>query len=261
MNILMDTFKSYYMSDNMDDTVTLHDKNLKNVLDTLNISDAPAFIVKAISELYHKEFWELWDRIKNVVTRKQTDLYGNDNYSVVPISTGEFFKQLPDDMIPYWKQDCDFSFSEELWAWFDLLKSKYEVLLRDETPVKEPLKYIVSLMAEADEEYYQIYAFTEFFEECLENLYNKQYLVLWKLYEEMLHDPEMKKAGDVIFVPDGPGYENVGLHYWGEQPKRRLMYNWKSTNLDKRNNKARVMLRRYMALVANRELRCKVFGF
>ncbi|MBQ8803928.1 MAG: hypothetical protein IJZ53_09855 [Tyzzerella sp.] len=62
-------------------------------------------------------------------------------------------------------------------------------------------------------------------------------------------------------IPDGPEYENVGLHYWGEEPRRRLMNNWKSTDLCKRNNKARVTFRRYMALVANKELRRKVFGF
>lgn len=258
LNILIDTLHSYYVTDNNEN---LHDENLKHVLDALNISDAPAFVVKAISELYHKEFWELWEKIKDVVMRKQTSLYGNESYNVVPISTEKFFNQIPDDMIPYWTQNGDFEFSEELWDWFNLLKSKYDVLLRDDFLVKEPLKYIISLMEEADDNYYQIYTFTEFFEETLENLYDKRYQILWKLYEEMLRDSELKKAGDVIFVPDGPEYENVGLHYWGEEPKRRLMNNWKSTDLSKRNNKARVTFRRYMALVVNKELRRKVFGF
>lgn len=31
----------------------------------------------------------------------------------------------------------------------------------------------------------------------------------------MVHDPEMKKAGDVIFVPDEQEHENEGLHYRG----------------------------------------------
>lgn len=116
-------------------------------------------------------------------------------------------------------------------------------------------------MQEADEEYYRIYAFSDFFEETMENLKDKRFLALWKLYEEMLRDPELKKAGDVIFVPDGPGHEKEGLHYWGEQPKRRLMRSWDIMSLDKRNNIARVTFRRYMALVANKVLRVKVFGF
>ena len=77
----------------------------------------------------------------------------------------------------------------------------------------------------------------------------------------MLRDPELKKAGDVIFVPEGPEYEKVGLHYWGNPPKRRLIHNWNMIDWDKRNNKARVTFRRYMALVANKKLRYKVFGF
>ena len=52
-----------------------------------------------------------------------------------------------------------------------------------------------------------------------------------------------------------------GFHYWGEQPKRRLMRSWDIMSLDKRNNIARVTFRRYMALVANKVLRVKVFGF
>ena len=116
-------------------------------------------------------------------------------------------------------------------------------------------------MEEADDNYYRIYTISDFFEETLENLYDKRYLAIWKLYEEMLRDQELSEACDVVFVPDGPEYEKVGLHYWGKPPKRRLMTSWDMTDLSKRNNKARVTFRRYMALVANKELRRKVLGF
>ncbi len=78
----------------------------------------------------------------------------------------------------------------------------------------------------------------------------------------MLHDPEMQEAGKVIFVPDGPEHEREGLHYISRrEPRRRLMREWCITEKDKRENTARVTLRRYMALVANVDLRKKVFGF
>lgn len=77
----------------------------------------------------------------------------------------------------------------------------------------------------------------------------------------MLHDPEMEEAGSVVFVPDGEEYEHIGLHYWGEPPRRRLLTEWCMISEEKRHNKARVTFRRYMALVANRKLRKEVFRF
>lgn len=189
------------------------------------------------------------------------DIYGNEGYYVLPISTENFFRQSPDDMLPYWEEGCEWNFSEELQDWFKILKEQYDNLLGAELTIDNVLKYIVDLLEEVNESYYHIYAFYEFFEESLENLRDKRYQALWKIFDNMIHDPEMKKAGDVIFVPDGPGHEKEGLHYLGEQPKRRLIASWDFMDLDKKNNKARVTFRRYMALLGNKELRCKVFGF
>ena len=117
------------------------------------------------------------------------------------------------------------------------------------------------MLEEANENYYQIYAFSDFFEETLENICDKRYQTLWKIFDNMVHDPEMKKAGNVIFLPDEPEHENEDLHYMGVQPKRRLICCWEFMEEDKKNNKARVTFRRYMALLGNKDLRCKVFGF
>ena len=259
---LMTAIRKYYeMDDENIDKLSTDDDNFRQVCLGLKCSDAPAFIVKAISEVYEKDFWDLWESIRHIARRKLNRIYGNEGYFVKPVSTVEFFGQSPDDMIPYWEENCDFDFSEELREWFRILKNEFDNILYTEFSIKNPLEYILALMEEADENYYRIYTFSEFFEESLENFKDKRYLSLWKLYEKMLRDPELKKAGDVIFVPEGPEYEKVGLHYWGNPPKRRLIHNWNMIDWDKRNNKARVTFRRYMALVANKKLRYKVFGF
>lgn len=134
-------------------------------------------------------------------------------------------------------------------------------MVNAEYVMESPMQYIVDIMQEANENYYNIYPFIEFWEETIENISDRRYQVLWKIYEELLRDPELKKAGEVIFVPEGPGHEKEGVFYYGEQPKRRLLYTWDIMDRDKRNNKARVTFRRYMALVANKSLRYKVFGF
>lgn len=262
LKMLMQTICTYY------ETTDCHSKGMgecdekySSVLTTLTISDAPAFIVKAISEIYDKDFWDLWTQIKDVVRRKRTDLYGNEGYNVVPIPTVKFFRQSPDDMIPYWEENCDFEFSKELWKWFKDLKNQFDIIVQSGYVIKNPMEYMLSLMEYADEMYYRIYTFTDFWEECIENLYDKRYLTLWKIYEQMLYDPDLKAAGDVLFVTDELGPENEGVHDWEIQPKRRLKRYWDVIDLKERNNKARVTFRRYMALVANKALRYKVFGF
>lgn len=262
LQILMEMLRAYYESgiETMN-SVYIKDEMIKETLIALSISDAPAFIVKVISEIYEVEFWELWDKIRDVAERAMLDVYGNDGYYVLPISTENFFELSSDDMIPYWEEDGELEFSKELQEWFKTLKEQYDKLLEEEFAIDSVLKYIVDLLEEVNENYYHIFAFSNFFEETLENSRDKRYQTLWRIFDNMIHDPEMKKAGDVIFVPEGPGHEKEGLHYWGEQPKRRLIGCWDTMKSNMRNNKARVTFRRYMALVGNADLRCKVFGF
>lgn len=236
-------------------------EELKKIMESIFISDAPAFAIKAIAETYNKDFWDLWEQIHDVAKRRMSVIYGSDSYYITPITTADFLKQSPDDMIPYWKEDVDFEFSKELCDWFKMLKCKFDTIINSEFSIGKPLRYVVDLIVEANENYYQIYTFSEFLEETLVNLKDKRYLTLWKLYDEMLKDPKLMEAGEVIFVPEGPEFEHIGLQYTGIGPKRRLIKNWDNIDMDKRNNEARVTLRRYMALVANKPLRKKVFGF
>ncbi len=258
---MMQCIKQFYLKEDMEEVKKLFDGKYESLIIGLNVTDAPAFVVKVISEIFEKDFKELWDGVKEVVYRKQELLYGNECYCIIPISTAEFFKQSPDDMIYYWEDDDKITFSDELWEWFGTLRKEYERLSEEDVTIESLLHYMVELLDEADENYYNIFAFTEFVEECMERLRDKRYQVLWRLFDNMIHNEELKKAGDVVFVPDGPGHENEGIHYWGEQPKRRLISSWSIMDPSKKKNKARVTLRRYLALVANRKLREKVFGF
>lgn len=262
LEILIEMFRTHYGTDEeTKKSLYTKDEKLQLISTALSACDAPAFVIKVISEIYEVEFWDLWDKVRNVAKRELIDLYGNDGYYIVPIPTEKFFRQSPDDMLPYWEESSDIEFSEELHEWFRTLKEEYHHLLETEFDCDNVLKYIVDLLEEVNENYYHIFAFSDFFEETLENLRDKRYQTLWRIFDNMIHDPEMKKAGDVIFVPDGPEHENEGLHYFGEQPKRRLISSWDILAKSKQQNKARVTFRRYMALLSNKDLRCKVFGF
>ena len=237
------------------------EKENSPLIQGLDVCDAPAFVIQGLAEIFDKNFWELWDQIKDVAERKNERIYGNKDYYVVPISTEEFFQQSPDDMIPYWENDNKIVFSEELLGWFDTLKQQYDIMLNEIEKIPNLLNYIMDLLVEADENYYNIFAFSDFVEESLENSNDVRYQVLWCLFDKLVHDPELMEAGNVIFVPEGPEHENAGVHCWGEQPKRRLKSSWDFMELSEKNNKGRVTLRRYMALVGNKLLRQEVFGF
>ena len=212
-------------------------------------------------QLYEKDFWELWDLLDGVTKREGSALLCENDEIPLKFSTRAVMSVTADDMIIAWTGDGKIQFSQNLKEWFVNLRNRFEELSVEKYEKQDALKWIVELMEYADENYYRIYTFTDFFEETLKHLQDSRYLLLWKIYEEILYDPEMEEAGSVIFVPDGPEYESEGIHYLGKSPRRRLWSYWDWMSMEKRNNKARVTLRRYMALVANKNLREKVFGF
>lgn len=136
--------------------------------------------------MYNKDFWELWNEIKDVAERKMSKWYGNDGCYVMPISTADYMRLSPDDLIAYWEKESALQFSEECEAWFVELKRKFDELSVTEFIIEKPLRYIIDLMEDADKNHNRIYTFADFFEESLENLMDRRFQVLWKIYEEML---------------------------------------------------------------------------
>ena len=120
---------------------------------------------------------------------------------------------------------------------------------------------MVDLLVEAEENFYNVFACSDFLEECMDNLSDRRYQTLWRVFDILIHDSDLRKAADVIFVPEGPEHEKEGLHYWGEEPARRLINSWCIMSRNLKQNKGRMTIRRYLALVANLPLRRKVFGF
>lgn len=260
--LLMKLLRLYYEQESIrvDIGEEYEDENLKYILFFTAISDAPAYMVKAVAEEYGVDFWELWKQLGGAAKRKVFFFSEKTFQKVEPVSTMDFLGITPDNMILFWGEDERIHFSEELKEWFADLRSWYDEILEEDAEIEDPLCWILDLMEYADENYYRIYTFSNFFKETLEHLSDKRFLAFWILYDEMLYDPEMEEEGSVIFVPEGPEYEDIGLQYIGTPPRRRLMMNWEVTDIEERNNEARVTLRRYMALLGNPGLRKMVFG-
>lgn len=261
VGLLLDAIDSYYKTDEKGiDKLNIENERIRDILIEIVIFDAPAFALKVISEMYELNFWDLWNNIKDVARRKHLNIYGNNGHYILPYSTEKFLRQTRDDMIPYWEDNGKLIFSDELEDWFKYLREEYDCLLETDFTINSVLHYVMDLLEKAEENYYHIYVFNEFFEDTMDNLNDKRYQVLWKIFDNMINDPEMKKAGDVIFAPEDKDDNKTNRIFFDDEPKRRLVTGWGHMSLDKKNNKARVTLRRYMALMGNRALRYKVFG-
>ncbi len=220
--LILERLRVYYACKERPFRVNEEDENLKAVLFWAALSDAPAYVVKVLAEAYGKDFWELWDKVRDVAEKRRIWELLEDRQEAASIPTAEYLRVAQDDMIPFWKDDGHIRFSVELEQWFADLRGRYDHMMEAEPSVGEPLKWILEIMAYADKNYYLLFTFADFFEETLEHLTDRRYLALWSIYDAMIHDPEMEEAGRAA---------------------------------------SKVTLRRYMALVANRELREAVFGF
>lgn len=263
LSLIMGMLRSYYGQDKSlrDISEQYKDNYLGKICFCAALMDTPAYVTKIIAETYDVDFWELWEQVRDVTKRNKLFFKQGIPQELIPFSTMDFLGVSSDDMIPFWGHDKNIRFSQELKDWFADLKSQFEKFLESEDMVDNPLYWILDMMEYADENYYHIYTFSDFFKETMEHLNDRRFLALWKIYDEMLHDPVMEEAGSVIFMPEETADEQDVRFYFGAPPRRRLKTNWGFMGREAENNKARTTLRRYMALLGNKGLREKVFGF
>lgn len=94
----------------------------------------------------------------------------------ISVSTMDFFGITSDDMILFWDDDENIQFSQELKNWFDDLKSRFDMFMESGDRVENSLYWILELMEYADENYYRVYTFSNFFNETMEHLNDRRFL-------------------------------------------------------------------------------------
>lgn len=205
LSLILDILHAYYDrgEERLENYKRYHAVVPMDILLFAVLSDAPALVVKILAEVYDDDFWELWDSFKDTVKRKY---HQRTAAKIEPVTTSDFLKISPDDMILFWKYGGDITFSDSLQEWFKYLRSEYDKYKEKKFRVIEPLSWIAELMEYAYENYYCIAAIDSFFHETIEHLHDDRYHILWKLYDEMLHDPKMVEEGSTIFASDIPGY-------------------------------------------------------
>ena len=78
-------------------------------------------------------------------------------------------------MILFWGDDENIQFSQELENWFDDLKSRFDMFMESGDRVENSLYWILELMEYADENYYRVYTFSNFFNETMDHLNDRRF--------------------------------------------------------------------------------------
>lgn len=68
------------------------DENLEAICFFAALTDAPAYVFQVVSEVYEVDFWELWERVKDVAKRKEMLYQMEIPQEIISISTMNFFK-------------------------------------------------------------------------------------------------------------------------------------------------------------------------
>lgn len=145
LSLIVEMLRSYYEQDGMSTDVSkkYEDENLKAISLFAALTDAPAYVLRVVSEAYEVDFWELWERVKDVAKRKGM-LYQMDiPQETISVSTMDFFRITSDDMILFWGDDENIRFSQELKHWFDELRSRFDTFMESGDIVENPLYWIL----------------------------------------------------------------------------------------------------------------------
>ena len=226
--------------------------------------------VRILADAFEKDFWELWDKVKDDAVDMLTVVYPPDalressekdngcicntaDYLAIPdyvyrlsldrdYDSDYHYDFSDDDRLYWWKPEGNVKISEDMKKWFEELKERYLRIVETEKFDLEDmdfLKWMLELLDDADNTFRRIHAFNTQYYEFLMHSADDRFRALLKLFEELIE--ENREEGSVI--------ERLHRQWW-DLGDTRIIY-----------NPARLRIKRYLALIANKELRKEVFGF
>ncbi|MCM1237731.1 MAG: hypothetical protein NC489_47315, partial [Ruminococcus flavefaciens] len=144
-----------------------------------------------------------------------------------------------DDRTFWWDGSGEVVLSEKMEQWLTELAQRHRQIMEEVKPEnpEEFLRKFISVLAEADEFYIRIFCFQNMFYEFLQNSTDKRYIAAMLLFGKLVE--EHKEEGKVI----------ASVRDWSIESKNVT------------HNMGRITLKRYLGVIANRQLREKYFGF
>ena len=229
------------------------------------------------AEICNEKFWVIWEDIKDMVyTDEKLKEYASKELvdyrkktwkePIPPVATSDFLyqkpwslferddpeevKALPEyhvsdaDRLFWWDGSDEVKITEETDRWIKSLAERHKQLLERPMPKDTEvdfLKRFINLLDEICEYYIRIFAFRDMFYDFLEHSGKREYTAAVELLKELADSDENRKTGSMIKYAE----------------KR----DWDCCNRKVTFNQARLQLKRYLSIMANKKLRMSYFGF
>ncbi len=232
--------------------------------------------VYLMCEALDERFWREWIKIrKDVYSDEEQRSYASEelieerkelaSIPLVRIRTSEYLRyrspfyfefdrpdeicELPepivsdDDRAYWWDGSDEVIFSEEMENWLKELAERHKQIMGQEQSFEKNGGFthrFIDLFKDLETNYEKIYPFQEMFYEFIEHAQDDRYLAAVELLREIGDSEENRKIGSVIEYASGD---------WSIEPRKVT------------HNQARMKIKRYLAVMANRKLRKEYFGF
>ena len=204
----------------------------------------PQVYASIVANEMDKSFDEVWNDFKDkdypYICGKsggeETPLYikTSDYLNIRPVRFAEPKAKpytLTDDDRIFWNAQP----SVKMQNWIDGLQTRYQEI----EPKMIGIEKYIDLFMKANSIYKKIYPFADMFYEFLLNLNDKRYQKALLLFDEVLE--ENREKGEVI--------------------NNRTFSSWDLEDTSITFNEGRMNIKRFLALMANKEMRKKIFGF
>ena len=155
-------------------------------------------VVKTLAEIYHRDFWELWEQAKEGwACHFYQRLVEGEQDPVQPIPTDVYLHLTPDKKLFCLLPEEMENLSSETRAWLEELNIRFNETLHAPKPWSDGLSFqrsMVETLSAVRSRNARIWAFRDMFYEFLANWDQPAYQAMWKLFEEMAAKEETESS-------------------------------------------------------------------
>ena len=136
---------------------------------------SPKVIVKIISEIYQKDFWQLWNTVKDNITLKPSTFFNDEKPEITSdvITTEAFFSIDAWARLYWWDDGSDVDLNEDISDWLKSKNQEFKEICSEPLSgsVNEWQKRLVSLLARHP----KVYCFEDMFYEFIGNFNDNRF--------------------------------------------------------------------------------------
>ena len=155
-------------------------------------------VVKTLAEIYHRDFWELWEQAKEGwACHFYQKLVEGEQEPIQPIPTDVYLHLTPDKKLFCLLPEEMENLSSETRAWLEELNIRFNETLHAPKPWSDGLSFqrsMLETLSAVRSRNARIWAFRDMFYEFLANWDQPAYQAMWKLFEEMAAKEETESS-------------------------------------------------------------------